>query len=1393
MTAADCAALGEETYWYPGESCDGPVPFECDAPTYCDAAGGAQDEHIARVQLGDIDNSSGQDYYADYTDLYTYLAHGTDHTITVTNGEYWDTDITTVWIDWNQDKDFYDAGEQVLSGDPDGPVYSGPFQVDAGALEGPTRMRVRIQYGGTPDPCGTTTYGEVEDYTVIIGPPPPYGACCVGADCFWAEDMDEAACTDLGGAYQGDGTDCSPNPCVGACCWPDGTCSDGLEEECVGGEYQGDGTACAATDCPQPPPQCPPDSLYAALPYLPEDPWALGVSDTAFPYVRVENFMGVSGDICDVHWWGGQLDASLVNCDRNPDTYEIKFFLDDDGVPGDQICDTYTVTPLRTFTGLLYHTTYQVHLYRFEVELLTPCCPVPPNAWISIVGVGDPLCRMWWVSTPTGDGAHCGGADFSSLACGPPDNDYDFAMCLTGEYVERYGACCQDSVICGDFDNDGDVDGDDYWVIAGAIPSCDGDPDYVAAADLDRDNCITLQDYSEWLLCYQGWTVDTCEDNVEAQACYAVGGRFEADTLCTDLDPPCGRPGACCDDVIGECLEDVNEANCDGRFILGGTCDDFDPPCGPIPMCPILYAPSEDDKPSFRAAISAITGDRCDYFDARVATPDLDLLASYDCVFTWANFAYDDYLLFGDNLADYVDQGGRVILGQWAFDGFSSTPSMPPARILEPEYCPVEVTVVGSGAYNGDGVDCVHSSVDAYSSDYLDICTLRPGSWSDGTMTTGSLAVAWRPDRHVYYSPGNTGGTYSTGDWAQLTANMCMCPSYSLGACCDPTTGFCDDDVLLLHCMPPLQFFPDLQCAELEPECGNPGCCCEEPEEGVVKDPVESLELNCNGRFLPGVTGAECVAAAFEPECGLYDACEHSITMWDDYGDGWNDGYIDVYVNGELALAGVTLGSGSGPETVTFPAATDDTIETIWTPGGWPYEASYCIYDVLGTELGCDGLDGIDPTGITVTGFCGGEGACCDIYTGVCEDEITAVVCLEQGKEPHPGQQCAELNPLCGDPGACCNDETGDCVDDVYAANCGGRHVVGQPCDPDPFDPPCGWPFPTGLLYAPTEDDNLTFRAELSAILGQRVDYYDARAGTPTLELMSHYRAVMTWVNYPYDDDLLMGDRLADYVDVGGRVILGQWTEYSGQMNWLEGRIMEPGYCPVDATSVSSGSYSGDGVDCVHILGPVLTYSSYYLDVCTLLPSNWSDGTMTTGSLAVAGRFDRGVYYSPGNTGGTYGSGDWAQLTANMLICGYSPPMGACCYPDVYADAANPWLGGLCEDWVDLFDCWSSGGELYSLEFCDDLDPICGNPGACCIDNPPGGTDPPGECTIELEELCSGRFLPGVECDPDPFDPPCGEGLSYDNIGAELGYDGEGGAEPIGTTVGGRNAAAHLQ
>ena len=139
---------------------------------YCDSAStNTNDEFISRVQLNTIDNTSGAQFYSDFTNVSTALTKDTQYTITVTptwTGTVY-SEGYSVWIDYNHDGDFSDAGEQVWSqaATQNTPV-SGNFTIPSGAVETSTRMRVSMKYNGIPTECETFQYGEVEDYTVII-------------------------------------------------------------------------------------------------------------------------------------------------------------------------------------------------------------------------------------------------------------------------------------------------------------------------------------------------------------------------------------------------------------------------------------------------------------------------------------------------------------------------------------------------------------------------------------------------------------------------------------------------------------------------------------------------------------------------------------------------------------------------------------------------------------------------------------------------------------------------------------------------------------------------------------------------------------------------------------------------------------------------------------------------------------------------------------------------------------------------------------------------------------------------------------------------------------------------------------------------------------------------
>ncbi|MFY7885570.1 MAG: beta strand repeat-containing protein, partial [Dolichospermum sp.] len=87
----------------------------------------------------------------------------------------------SIFIDYNNDGDFVDAGENVHTSPSflygNGVFRTGSFTVPCTATSEPTRMRVMLVEGTVPTPCLSYGFGETEDYTVqIVNSPATYSS-----------------------------------------------------------------------------------------------------------------------------------------------------------------------------------------------------------------------------------------------------------------------------------------------------------------------------------------------------------------------------------------------------------------------------------------------------------------------------------------------------------------------------------------------------------------------------------------------------------------------------------------------------------------------------------------------------------------------------------------------------------------------------------------------------------------------------------------------------------------------------------------------------------------------------------------------------------------------------------------------------------------------------------------------------------------------------------------------------------------------------------------------------------------------------------------------------------------------------------------------------------------
>ena len=132
-------------------------------------------DYITNVTFNTINNTStfdaGGDGYQNFLSTSTNVCRGLPYTFSVSGTNVGGFLGYAVWIDWNNNNDFSDVGENVFVSSPLATATS-TITIPNNATLGSVKMRVQGVWNSTPTttPCNTLfyDYGEIEEYTINI-------------------------------------------------------------------------------------------------------------------------------------------------------------------------------------------------------------------------------------------------------------------------------------------------------------------------------------------------------------------------------------------------------------------------------------------------------------------------------------------------------------------------------------------------------------------------------------------------------------------------------------------------------------------------------------------------------------------------------------------------------------------------------------------------------------------------------------------------------------------------------------------------------------------------------------------------------------------------------------------------------------------------------------------------------------------------------------------------------------------------------------------------------------------------------------------------------------------------------------------------------------------------
>jgi len=141
--------------------------------SYCNANNTYCDEYISKFEFGSFVKNSVCGLingYSDYTSDTINAYKEREYAIKVTNYNAYAEDKCRLWIDLNNNLEFDNNEFYTLQSSDGNYTFTDAIKIDSSINTINTRLRVRLIYGDLSEliPCGTSYYGETEDYTINI-------------------------------------------------------------------------------------------------------------------------------------------------------------------------------------------------------------------------------------------------------------------------------------------------------------------------------------------------------------------------------------------------------------------------------------------------------------------------------------------------------------------------------------------------------------------------------------------------------------------------------------------------------------------------------------------------------------------------------------------------------------------------------------------------------------------------------------------------------------------------------------------------------------------------------------------------------------------------------------------------------------------------------------------------------------------------------------------------------------------------------------------------------------------------------------------------------------------------------------------------------------------------